>query len=387
MTEKQNIEASLEQVCNDKLFAKSTTYSRLLKYLVKKALLSEDVNENIIGTELFGIDYTKDKNNGVVRSYMYKLRKKLKEYYLDSNQEHKIVFFLKKGHYNLSFISVSDYHSIIKSRTETISISKKKLKVLVGTILFLTFLFVIINLVISKPHAIWKPFFSNSTLVVISDQFMLSETDSLGVRRGTMYKEINSNKDFIEYTNKHPNKNITLTDYTLMSKMAPYGIKLLSEWFVLNKGDYTLKLESKLTFDDVQNHNILFIGQYKTMNLSSLLFLKDSKVFTTYRDGFKYVSNNSSKAYNTKFGAGLKVEYAMVSSTSLSPGKRALYFVSNNDIGVIATVKNFTNIEWLNNFLEQIPNNAQSFNALFEVSGLQRTEVSCKLVELEVFND
>ena len=74
----------------------------------------------------------------------------------------------------------------------------------------------------------------------------------------------------------------------------------------------------------------------------------------------------------------------MVSYNPLSNGKNALYFVSNNDIGVMATVRNFTDEKWLKEFAKQFPDESKHFNALFEVSGLQRTDVSCKLVELEV---
>lgn len=74
----------------------------------------------------------------------------------------------------------------------------------------------------------------------------------------------------------------------------------------------------------------------------------------------------------------------MVSFYPLSNGKNALYFLLNNDIGVMATVQKFTNKKYLYEFSSQLPKGAKHFNALFKVSEMQRTDISCKLVELEV---
>ena len=55
-----------------------------------------------------------------------------------------------------------------------------------------------------------------------------------------------------------------------------------------------------------------------------------------------------------------------------------------DDIGVITTVKNFTNKEWLDEFYATLPNRDVYFNALFMVSGVGRTELDFKLVQIEV---
>ena len=107
-------------------------------------------------------------------------------------------------------------------------------------------------------------------------------------------------------------------------------------------------------------------------------------MFSTYKDGFKFKNDTSEKVYNTIFEQNGNIEYAMVSYNSYSPGKKALFFVSNNDIGVIATVRNFTNPKWLSSFGHQLPKSTQYFNALFEVSGIQRNDTNCKLVALEI---
>ncbi|GAF02501.1 helix-turn-helix domain-containing protein [Saccharicrinis fermentans] len=383
---KQVIEEALKRICGHKLFVHSPTYIDLLKYLVVKTLNNEELNEVTIGSDLYGIDYSLNKSNSTVRSYIHKLRKKLADYYNEVGANETVVFQIAKGQYNLSFLSSHEYLKTKRSEISTVTIPIKYFKLSGGFVLLFIIAFCCIKTYVSKPCLVWKNFFDPNAqnLLVISDQFVVSQRFEDGRYYGVSYPEVNSNDDFIEYTQAHPQKKIKTTDYTLMTKMAPYTVKSLSLWFQSYKSDFNLGLESQMKYEDVTKYNIVFVGQYKTMNLSRTLFLKNSKVFTTFDDGFMYKNGRIEKIYNTQYGGNHKVEYAMVSYTSFASGKSALYFVSNNDIGVLSTVRNFTDKAWLTKFQKQIGSEAKYFNALFEVSGLQRTDVSCKLVELEV---
>jgi len=219
--------------------------------------------------------------------------------------------------------------------------------------------------------------------VVVSDHYVVSEKLSDSTFHAVLYANILNNKSLLEYAKVHPNQILSPTDYTFISEMCPYGIKTISEWFFAYDTNYDIKLESKLNSEDISNNNLIFIGQFKTMNLSRSLFLKDSKVFSTYLDGFRYSENGKETIYNTTHNQNGKKEYAMVSYSSYVDGKNAFYFVSNNDIGVVATLKKFTNKAWLKEFENQLPKHSKHFNALFEVSGLQRTDISCELIKLE----
>jgi len=381
----KTIENALNKICGHKLFANSPTYTVLLKYLVEKAIASEGLNEVTIGSDLYGIDYATDINNGTVRSYMFKLRKKLDEYYKEEGKDDAIVFDIKKGQYNLAFLSLKDHQLNLTDKKKEVKLSLRNLKMggFVAIVLMLGFIASKISL--DKTEYVWESFFqkNNSNIVVISDQYMLTEAFENNELHPIVYGEINCEKDFIRYKQEYPDRKISITDYTLMSKMAPYAVKTLTKYFIENESDFSLKLESNLTYEDITEKNILFIGQHKTMTLSKSMFLKTSKGFSIFKDGFKYKSEHSEKIYNTSHGKNGKIEYALVSFTSLNPGKTALYFVSNNDIGVMATVRKFTDKDWLKDFYKQLPDQAQ-FNALFEVSGIQRNDVSCKLVELEI---
>ncbi|WP_282123536.1 hypothetical protein [Algibacter mikhailovii] len=381
------VEASLEEICEHSLFLKSINYTRLLRYLVDKAIKNEDVKEFTIGCDLLSKNYLDDKNDGAVRSQMYKLRKKLTAYYADKSVQHDVIFEIKKGQYNLSFLSPKEFNQD-NEKGGSISIPLKKIKI---AFLFLPILLIgfwsFVNF-FNQPSSLWKNYFkSNSNnLVVISDQYVVMSEGLDGKSHATLFGNINSDADLINFKNKNKQGKFDNTDFTLMSKMAPYGTKILNDWFNKYNSNFALRLESTLTMDDIKNNNVVFIGQFKTMNISSALFLKDSHVFSIYKDGFIYKKDDKEKEYNTIFNSKSKIEYAMVSCKWLDSGKNSFYFVSNNDIGVLATLGLFTDNKWLSEFYERLPEKAIGFNALFEVSGLQRTDMGCKLVELEVLN-
>ncbi|WP_075589834.1 hypothetical protein [Labilibacter marinus] len=384
--DKQHIETELENICQHKLFANSPSHIRLLKYLIDKAYAGDELKEYTIGTELYGINYAEDKSNGTVRSYFYKLRKKLEQYYSDSSLKHEVYFEIKKGQYNLSFSSAKEYPHQLSSSKDYLKISYKSLKYSALGLIFIIALSAGIYKMVNQPLPLWEGFFSKNAqnIIVVSDQYVINEQLDDEKWHAVFYEEINNHDDFLTHLKQYPNRKMKTVDYTVMSKMAPYGVGILSKWFTLNNSDYSIEMESKITAADVYNSNIIFIGQFKTMNISSSLFLKKSKVFSTFHDGFKYKNKDTTLIYNTTHGKNGKIEYAMVASSVNNNGKPSIYFVSNNDIGVMATVNKFTNKKWLKEFYQQIPKHTIEFNALFKVEGLKRTDISCELVELEV---
>ncbi|GAA4237998.1 hypothetical protein GCM10022291_26770 [Postechiella marina] len=377
------IKTYLLKICNDRMFEKSPRNVRLLKFLVEQAIKKSDVSEYIVGTELFQDSYTPENKDSKVRVYMYNLRKKLKEYYATSGKDDNLIFIVEKGQYNLKF----QERNTQKNTKLKATINKK---ILWGASIFtllLTVLF-ISKKIFKEDLYCWNDFFkSSSNICVMADQTMIYKTVGLE-RFATMNFYINNKSDFINYVEKHPNDSIKLANYTLLSKMAPFSVKNLTEWFLKHNSNFSLRLESSFEMDETRTNNLLYIGQFKTMGTSKSIFLKDSHIFkhNTNVSNFVVVKNGKEKTYSYKIKEGISYEYAMVSYNALENGKKALFFVSNNDIGVMATVNNFMNKKWLANFYKNLPANKKYFNALFEVKGINRTEIDCKLVDFEALN-
>ena len=100
------------------------------------------------------------------------------------------------------------------------------------------------------------------------------------------------------------------------------------------------------------------------------VFLYNSQKFAT--NSYNFINKTTGKEYTDITENDINIEHVMVSYTKLSDtGRKALFFSSNHDVGVMATVRNFTNEDRLKEFYEAIPNNSY-FNALFKVRGIGR---------------
>lgn len=391
LPQKKNIDSALKRVCNHPKFSKSQRNVALLRYLVEKAIQGSDVKEQVIGIELFDENYVQDQNSGFVRIYIYNLRKRLKEYYLADGANEPLRFEIKKGQYNLTFTtplapSAAEVPAPV-SNSEHLHFSVSK-RVLYGLgIALFVLLSVGIYASLPKTQYCWSAFMAKdaNNICVMADQMIFHQKQASGIYP-IIIKDINSESDFIKYLDQHNTDSVRLADYTLFSKMAPYSIQRLTQWFSQQGSSFSLRLETKFEIDELRNSNVIFIGQSKTMNTSRAIFLKNSKCFKKNPLSHGYIVKGKSKElrYRSSRKDNIRTEYAMVSYFELETGQKALYFVSNNDIGTMATVNNFTNPVWLQKFYEQLPAPTSYFNALFKVSGTRRTETASELVELEV---
>ncbi|WP_282036591.1 helix-turn-helix domain-containing protein [Saccharicrinis aurantiacus] len=380
-----DVDEALQKICSHPIFEKSPRNIRLLKFLVNQAKEGNDVKEHIIGLELFEQNYDPEKNDGKVRVYMYNLRKKLSEYYDAVGTSDAIIFNVEKGQYNLSYGAKSTGDVEASNTVLKLSLTKQHLRVLgiiASVLVLVAFLYP------TKNTFVWDNYFKPKakTICVVADHMMLQQKQVNGNWQPTFISGINSESDLLKYLGKNKKEQIRATDYTMMTKMAPFVIHTLCNWFADNDSRFEVCLESDFKLEEIRNHNIIYVGQNKTMKTSKALFLRNSKQFEIFRDGYTSTKSNEVDTYATTFDDEARVEYAMVSYAPLENGNTAIFLTSNNDIGTLATVRNFTNMDWLEQFYEKMPDGNPYFNALFEVSGLRRTDTSCSLVGLEILN-
>jgi len=387
--DQQLIRAHLDRICNDPEFAKSQRYVELLTLLVEQAMAGRDLKEHAIGAELFEQHYNPIKDDGKVRVYMYNLRKKLDTYYAGPGQKDVIIFLVEKGSYNLKFIP-NDAHREETHNSPFNSYLKKNRRYFIRYVIpfFLASTFAIYYSYFTKECYFWDAFLDKNAnnICILADQVVLHQKgDAKG--KLTLVKEINSYTDFINYKGQHEEDSLEIEDYTFYTKAIPYSVQTLTRFFTQHNRDFSLVRESELRFEDTKRNNLLYIGQYKTMSISKEFFLQNSKVFKAYYSYFAALKDGKEKKYNPTYKNGVRAEYAIVSYIPLENGHKALYFVSNHDIGTMATINKFIDKDFLKEFYKKLPSAESYFNALFKVEGIDRTDASCELVELEVIEE
>ena len=366
----KEIEYHLNKIKNDEIFTNSTQYFELLKLIISETLDGNQLKEVTLGIKFFGENYT-TKNTGFARVYVYNLRKKLKSYYAGNGAKDRLKFILEKGSYKIRFEQESK--SLLYNSVD----SKPLIYTLLTAIIAIAIWAIIAT---KKEYYCWDSFLKNGTTntCVLADHLVVDcQIDN------TPIAAIHPDVDNSTILNKKIDDSTKLKQFTLFTKSIPHSLYRLTKWFINNESDFVMTLESELKFESTKHSNIIYIGQYKTMGVSKEYFLRGSKF--TIKGINSTLKRSETTTYSPKFDGRRVVEYAMVSYTPLENGHKALYFVSNNDIGTMATVASFTNADSLHELFQEIPTD-RYFNALFKVEGLERTSASCKLVDIELIN-
>ncbi len=373
----REIREALTRLKDDELFRNAPRYAELLEYLVDKASRGEQLKEVTIGLELFNKQYDdKERSTGSVRVYMFNLRKRLTEYYQSRGADEAIRFELSKGSYNITFVRSVDRPTTRLRRRWFVAAAVAAAAVLAMLMLSRRG---------GEPIYCWSNILGGerAVTVVLADHLSVrGSIDGEGV--AVQHPKITTHNEYLQYIKDKHCDTLQLNSFPLYTKAIPHAVKELSRWFVQHDRDFNIISESELKFNETKRSNVVYVGQSKLMNISRDIFLKGSEVFDVDVDIIRVKRGGEVVEYKPQFGAsGLVAEYAFVSYIPLQGGNEALYFVSNNDVGAMATVRLFTDRDRLGAFYAALPEGCKYFNALFRVSGIERNDVSCELVELE----
>lgn len=374
---KQILEA-LEKLKGSKGFASSARNIRIIDFLVDCYLKDIHVKESVLEIELFKENKQSVSYDGKVRVYMFNLRKKLEEYYRAEGVDDKIIFEIKKGQYNLSLKNAG------KQNNKPFD---KKLYFIPAVVLVVAALVFIQNKNYFAPSYCWESFFKDEipTTCCVGDHFIVVKLFPDGKRITSYFGNINSDKEFEENIQGWNQGSIPYSKapFSFSTKMGPVSTARLAEWFTKNHTDINIAMESEMSVDNISQNNIVYIGPFRTMDIFSSLFLKESKIFSY--DGKHILDKETGKEIKDSNINNSRKDHVMVSYNRLTDtGKKILFFAGNNDIGVLAAVKNFTNRKWLKEFYKNIPDNASYFNAIFAVKGIGRTDLECELEQIEI---
>jgi len=370
----------LDKIIESKGFKKSDQYAKVLRFLVEAHLSNTPIKETTLESELpdiFGLDNSYD---GKVRVYMHNIRKKLDEYYLTEGVDDTYIFKIIKGQYNLSIEK--------KNNASRKFFTKKLVSISVVALLLLLFTFWLLSLRF-LPKNLWSNFMQNKskTTCYIADHYTVWGRVDNKAYASVHFEGVKTESDYDQFI-QDQNLNdswFKKNSYSFVTKMGPITASKISYWFAQFDKEIEVRMESEFAPNDITENNIIFIGQQKTLDGLKGLFLRDSKKFAY--SNLNFILKETNQKLADSISNPISNEYVMVSYNPISKdGNDILFFASNNDIGVMATVDSFTDPEWLNRFYENLPSKSSYFNALFAVKGLERTNIECELIAIEVLD-
>ncbi len=358
----------------------------LLRYLLQSTYEGKNLKETVVAIEFFGKDSSfHPGTDSSVRSTIYNLRKKLDAYYLKEGFNDELHFVIPKGAYTV----------VVEKRTGTTRAqdaphpTPNRLQ----TPLFIFSVVLVLLLAIlygrekvrnsqSTAKAVgpaWKYYqeSTNPLLIVLGDYFMLqhSETNDSTlsyVRNPT----INNQTDFFNYLEKHPRQKSTLKTLgqSYFGEEIPSCFYQILRMVDRPEKQVRIKNASEVTLADVQENDLIFIGDYRTMHIlqpffersglrisqtSNTVFIVDEQNDTT--DIF-FVANPEQSVFQN--------DYATAANVVSYPGKQILFLSSFLPFGKSEALYRLQDPDFL---MQPGKNNVlpTEWRMLLKISGLQ----------------
>lgn len=389
----------LDKILNSSEFKDSKRYQELLKYLVEKSDKEESTKEIGIAIDIFGKDTNFDPNsNSQIRAYVSNLRKKLEHYYFTTEDLYTYKLEIPRGQYTVKYVHVDSVNGKHNFRKHLNYFYIPIIVILISFLIYReldTAFFTKENFsIISSPNPIWSEFLQKSskpTTIVLGDYLFFTEKDNHAERIFLRNTKINDEKDFQEFKKKYPDvySNYELLKFTYLRPSAPLGLlEVLNIWNNSSK-NLSIKLASQLKWEDFDEHNVIFIGTFKTLYKLDTLLVKTNLRYKVEPSSLIIINKNDTVgSFKVNWQASnYQDDYSVVIKMPGSKNNSILFCLGFSEIGVLEAVKTAADHNFINRMEKYMQQDISQDPLFFElVSHLEGVELTAFRTEIKYFN-
>jgi hypothetical protein len=306
--------STLQTILQSREFKDSPVYKNLLSYLVESTLSQNIPKEITIAIDVFGKDsYYNSNKDSTVRYHVHILRRKLDDYYRNEGREDKIRLVIPKGHYEIEFVAFKGKQHI-KAAATALLLQRWKIIVVVFIMALNVYLLYHQFILHRKPPTlhetnfitandkIWNSFIENEypMAIILGDDYLLDEYNP-GLKRYRQIRdwEIDSDNDLNDFLIQYPKEHLWKSEITGI----PFGgvgnlMDILPIAYQFRKS-VSLKMSSKLSLEEIRNHNIIYIGELKNLRVLNKIIYKLPIRFQYHPDERLFIVNENGDTLNT----------------------------------------------------------------------------------------
>ncbi len=277
--------SALQRVLHSETFRHSDNFRRLLVYLGEKSLNApvEELKEYTIGIEAFGKPHDYDpQQDPAVRVLASRLRHKLEDYYLKEGAEDPVRIELPKGHYRLSFQFRRQTDPGFQAAFLGAQVRKwRRISLLLALCAAALMLLASYQRVTSMQQnsaatstltpwtpeleLIWRPYLQSHRPVLIALGTPLFTKFSGGFFRNPKINEWDSaaQPEQVRRIQQLLQSSYAVAWHNFTGIGEATGAFLLAKLFQARKPSLLLKRSSVLSWEDIQHHNVIFLGSPK----------------------------------------------------------------------------------------------------------------------------
>lgn len=251
----------------------------------------------------------------------------------------------------------------------------------------------------SNKNQIWSEFFkenSKPTTIVLGDYTFLSKKNNTSDRIFLRNTKINSEKNFLEFKKKSPEtySNYELLNFTYLRPSAPFGLlEILNIW---NNSfeNLSIKLASQLTWVDFEEHNIIFIGTFKTLYKLDTLLVKTNLRYNVEPSSLTIIKNEQDtlESFDVDWlASNYQEDYNVIVKIPGTKNNCVLFCLGFSEIGVLEAVKTVTNKNFVSNIEKYLEKDISKKEPLFfemvtHLEGIELTAFRSEIKYLNIFN-
>ena len=389
MTESE-IREQLKRILRSDIFSRSSTSIKLLEYLTNETLKGENPKQYTIGVDVFH-QTADDPSSSNIRVLVLKLRKKLDEFYKYEGKHDHIIFTIPKGNYLIRFKDKKKF--FVKKPSRSVMFAAIIIALLIVT--SVTFLF----LGQSNYHKVGKTAFwhdliaNNKETVVVAGNFYVFGTYLRNIERDWYIRDprVNSEEQLLKFMEKTDSLNSVnyevSIEATYMPRDALFSMPYLIPLFYENNVTYEIILSTNFNWEVYYNSNIIYIGAFKNLKFLNLLLEKLDIGYNNENASILIKEANDPDKYKSYIDGQANIDYTLVAKIP-GPNNNVIYlFVSDNDIGCIESVKQFTNRDSLKVFKKNILKDEHFFKAIYKAEGIARTGITFDMIDFQPITD
>lgn len=407
MTESDDIQQLAGRFRATGLLGKPGMLSRLFDYLLERSIAGLPPKEIEIAIDVFGKDESfAVAQDSTVRVYVHKLRRKLEEFHAQAGRDDVAHLVLPKGEYRIvvdghaapaaEITEQPPAHVEQRSRFNL----RHALVVAAGCFLLLCAGLLGFTLRSGTPaseldtvrgNPVWARLLDDDRpiVVVVGDYYIFGETDprSGAVKRMVREFSINSARELEEQLQSDPQLNGRYEDLELAYLPTSTAFAMRDVLTTLAapgqpQQRVQIVLASNLTTDMLRTSHVIYIGYISGMRQLQELAFQHSRLrvgssfdeLIDKRTGERYVS----QAGQLPEAGTMYRDYGFFSSFPGPTGNRFVIIAGTRDVAVMETAQALTRA-WP---LAELARSTQgeSFEALYEVAGLNRSNLSGRLL-------
>ncbi len=383
---------------------RSRSYARLLEFLVDCTLEGRTPKEHEIATSVFnrGPDFDPGQDS-MVRVYAHHLRQKLDNYYSTTGRGEAVRIVVPKGEYRVALAPLEAEQATDEQQASEPARARIASWAVAAIAAAAAAVGIGLGWWLAQDRSpptpieavaaseIWTPILADDTptLIVVGDYYIFGELDEVGnVDRLIRNFSINSSKDLDDYLmfDPNPGRYIDL-DLTYLPRSTAFALRDLLRVLYTSDKHVGIASMSDLNAADIRENHIVYVGYISALD-KLYDFMFDGSGLTVGETFDEVIERESGKLYVS--GGGMPSasrnyrDYGLFATFPGPGGNQFMVVAGTRDAGLMQTAYALANLRHVRALEEAAPERAPgaplSFEVLYEVSGLDRTNLDAVIV-------